>query len=128
MIYLLCAIQRPCKVWQFQRWEKNRVKNCLSPTKPNTCCTKNSWSSGIMSNFFGGQLFYVLGRVVQKPTFLSNSKIDGRHKIFSLSMSKALEKSIFLENWCMFSFGLFALKFQQITFLRNVDLRLFKPP
>ena len=28
---------------------------------PNTCCTKNSWSSGIMSNFFGGQLFYVLG-------------------------------------------------------------------
>ena len=41
-------------------------------------------------------------RVVQKPTFLSNSKIDGRHKIFSLSMSNALEKSAFLENWFMF--------------------------
>jgi len=40
----------------------------------------------------------IIPRVVQKPTFLSNSKIDGRHKIFSLSMSKALEKSNFLEN------------------------------
>ena len=40
----------------------------------------------------------IISRVVQKPTFLSNSKIDSRHKIFSLSMSKALEKSIFLEN------------------------------
>ena len=37
-------------------------------------------------------------RVVQKPTFLSNSKIDGSHKIFSLSMSKALEKSVFFRK------------------------------
>ena len=61
-------------------------------------------------------------------TVLSNSKIDGRHKIFSLSMSKALEKSVFLENWCMFRLYLFALKFQQISLLRKVVFWLFEPP
>ena len=64
-------------------------------------------------------------RVVQKSIFLSNSKIDGCHKIFSLGLLKALEKSVFLENWCMFSFGLFALKFQQITFLRKCRFMTF---
>ena len=60
-------------------------------------------------------------RVVQKPTFLSNSKIDGRHKIFSLSMSKTLEKNVFFENLCMFKIGSKALKFQKISRTRNVD-------
>ena len=60
-------------------------------------------------------------------TVLSNSKIDGRHKIFSLSMSKALEKSIFLENWCMFRVAPKALKFQKISRTCNVDFWLFGP-
>ena len=67
-------------------------------------------------------------RVVQNPTFLSNSKIDGSHKIFSLSMSKALEKNVFFENWCMFKIGSRALKFQKISRTRNVDFWLFEPP
>ena len=64
MMYLLGAIRRliihPAKFDNFKDEKKNRVKNCLSSTKPNTCWTKNSWSSGIMSNFLG-QFFYVLG-------------------------------------------------------------------
>ena len=102
MIYLLCAIRRPCKVWQFQRWEKNRVKNCLSPTKPNTCCTKNSWSSGIMSNFFGGQLFYVLGGKKNLNFLLKNIAASAQKSCINKSLKKVTFFSkiiLILKNW-----------------------------
>ena len=40
-----------------------RIQNCVSSTNPNTCWTKNSWSSGIMSIFLGQFLVvkFVLG-------------------------------------------------------------------
>ena len=49
-----------CKVWQLQRWENFRHIKPSQLLKAKTCWTKNSWSSGIMSNFWG-EFFYVLG-------------------------------------------------------------------
>ena len=49
-----------CKVWQLQRWENFRHIKLLQLLKAKTCWTKNLWSSGIMSNFWG-KFFYVLG-------------------------------------------------------------------
>ena len=42
------------------KMRKTQTKKLSQLHKAKTCWTKNSWSSGIMSNFWG-QVFYVLG-------------------------------------------------------------------
>ena len=68
MRYLLGAIRRlkihPAKFDNFKDEKKP-----LNSTKPNTCWTKKSWSSGIMSNFLGH--FVLVGK--------KNLKIPCRH-------------------------------------------------
>ena len=40
-----------CKVWQFQNWGKNRVKNCLSCTKQNFARLKHPGLVGLWATF-----------------------------------------------------------------------------
>ena len=110
-----------CKVWQYGLWSFQTGGTKLESFLPKNHHTPRKLLN--FENWISGGL-----RVVQNPTFLSNSKIDGSHKIFSLSMSKALEKNVFFENWCMFKIGSRALKFQKISRTRNVDFWLFEPP
>ena len=105
------TLNSPCKVSQLQRWEKNRVKNCLSSTKPNTCWTKNSWSSGIMSNFLG-QFFYVLGGKKNSKKFF---------RYYSIT-SGIVTSTWSLYTTSLFSFGLWCEFFCKSTKAKKSSL------